>query len=77
LLVNAEGFYHNSPVTGLLEMISTWLDPQLVGQAVAVWSGRLLGVLAIFIVGRMLLRALTRWATAAMRHEPAALTAST
>jgi small conductance mechanosensitive channel len=48
-------------------MISMWLDPQFVGQAVATWSGRLLGALAIFIGGRMLMRALTRWA-AAMRR---------
>lgn len=64
--MNAEGFYHNSPVTELLNMISTWLDPQFVSQAVVVWGGRVLGALAIFVVGRILVRALTGWATAAM-----------
>jgi small conductance mechanosensitive channel len=48
--------------------ITTWLDPQLVGGAVMDWTGRILGALVIFIAGRMLMRALTTWATAAMRR---------
>jgi small conductance mechanosensitive channel len=35
---------------------------------VAAWSGRLLGALATFFVGRMLMRALSSSATAAMRR---------
>ena len=48
--------------------IATWLDPRVVGEAVVDWGGRLLGALLIFIVGRILMRALTSWATAGMRR---------
>jgi small conductance mechanosensitive channel len=48
--------------------IRTWVDPQLVGGAVMDWTGRILGALVIFFVGRMLMRALTTWATKAMRR---------
>ncbi|HEX7238612.1 MAG TPA: mechanosensitive ion channel domain-containing protein [Gammaproteobacteria bacterium] len=48
--------------------IATWLDPKVVGTAVVDWSGRIVGALVIFIVGRMLMRGLTTWATAGMRR---------
>jgi len=48
--------------------ISTWLDPRLVGAVVLTWSGRLLAALAIFLVGRMLLKMLSGRATYAMRR---------
>jgi small conductance mechanosensitive channel len=48
--------------------ITTWVDPQAVGAAVMDWSGRILGAIAIFVVGRMLMRALTNWSTGAMRR---------
>jgi small conductance mechanosensitive channel len=48
--------------------ITTWIDPQIVGQAVMSWAGRVVGALLIFIVGRLLMRGLTNWATAAMRR---------
>jgi small conductance mechanosensitive channel len=48
--------------------ITTWLDPRVVGTLVMDWGGRILGALVIFIAGRMLMRALTTWATAAMRR---------
>jgi small conductance mechanosensitive channel len=48
--------------------ITTWLDPRVVGGAVMDWSGRILGALLIFIIGRLLMRGLTTWATAAMRR---------
>jgi small conductance mechanosensitive channel len=48
--------------------ITTWLDPRLVGEAVMDWSGRILAALFIFIVGRLLMRGLTNWATAGMRR---------
>jgi small conductance mechanosensitive channel len=48
--------------------ITTWLDPRTVGEAVMGWGGRIAGALLIFIVGRLLMRALTNWATAAMRR---------
>jgi small conductance mechanosensitive channel len=48
--------------------ITTWLDPRVVGAAVMDWGGRILGALVIFIVGRMLMRGLTTWATMGMRR---------
>src|SRR5512134_2811116 len=48
--------------------ITTWLDPRVVGEAVVDWGGRIFGALVIFIVGRILMRALTSWATVAMRR---------
>jgi small conductance mechanosensitive channel len=66
--VNPQGFYHNSPMTELTAWISTWLDPRLAGEIAMTWSGRLLAALAIFIVGRFLLRAFSSWATGAMRR---------
>jgi small conductance mechanosensitive channel len=58
----------NSPMEDLQTWISTWLDPQLVGEVVVAWSGRLLAALAIFVVGRLFLRALIRWVSSAMRR---------
>jgi small conductance mechanosensitive channel len=48
--------------------ITTWLDPRVVGAAVMGWGGRIFGALVIFIVGRMLMRGLTTWATMGMRR---------
>lgn len=45
----------------LRSWISNWLDPQYVGDLVLSWSGRLLAALAIFIIGRMVARALAGW----------------
>lgn len=45
----------------LRSLISTWLDPQFVGEIVVAWSGRILAALAIFVIGRLVARALTRW----------------
>jgi small conductance mechanosensitive channel len=52
----------------LQALFSTWLDPELLGPLLATWSGRILAALAIFVVGRLLLRVLTRSASAAMRR---------
>ena len=48
--------------------ITTWLDPRIVGEAVMDWGGRVAGALLIFVIGRLLMRALTNWATAGMRR---------
>jgi small conductance mechanosensitive channel len=48
--------------------LSTWLDPRVVGEVLLDWSGRIVGALLIFIIGRLLMRALTTWATTAMRR---------
>jgi small conductance mechanosensitive channel len=55
-------------MTELQALFSTWLDPEFLGPLVATWSGRLLAALAIFVVGRLLMRALTTWATVGMRR---------
>lgn len=46
---------------------STWLEPSLVGDILLLWGGRVLAALAIFVIGRLLLRGLTKWATSAMQ----------
>ena len=48
--------------------ITTWLDPRVVGEALMDWGGRIIGALVIFVIGRMLMRGLTTWATVAMRR---------
>ena len=48
--------------------ISTWVDPHVVGEAVMDWRGRIVGALFIFVIGRLLMRALTSRATATMRR---------
>jgi small conductance mechanosensitive channel len=50
----------------LRTLLSEWLDPRFVGELLLLWGGRLLGALAIFIVGRIVARALSRWASGAM-----------
>ena len=52
----------------LQALLSTWLDPRVVGEVVVAWSGRVLAALAIFVIGRWFLRALTGWVTRAMRR---------
>ena len=52
----------------LQALFSTWFDPEFLGPLLATWSGRLLAALAIFVVGRLLIRILARWATAGMRR---------
>jgi small conductance mechanosensitive channel len=44
----------------LLTFLSTWFDPQVVGAVVMTWGGRVLAALLIFIIGRLIARALTR-----------------
>lgn len=48
-------------------MFSTWLEPRVVGDLLLLWGGRLLAALAIFVIGRLILRGLTRWALSAMQ----------
>jgi len=52
----------------LRELFASWLDPERLGDLALLWSGRVLAALAIFIIGRLLLRALTNTATGAMRR---------
>ncbi len=55
-------------MTELQAWITTWLDPRVVGAAVMDWSGRIFAALAIFVVGRLLMRGVTTWATTGMRR---------
>jgi small conductance mechanosensitive channel len=50
----------------LQEFFATWLDPRLVGEAMLDGAGKILAALAIFVIGRLLMRVLTRVATNAM-----------
>jgi small conductance mechanosensitive channel len=52
----------------LREFFANWLDPQRIGDLVVIWGGRVLAALAIFIIGRLFLRALANLATNAMRR---------
>jgi small conductance mechanosensitive channel len=47
---------------------SAWFDPNRLGDLVLLWGGRLLAALAIFFVGRVLMRAVSNWATAALQR---------
>ena len=55
-------------MTELQAWITTWLDPRVVGAAAMDWSGRIFAALVIFIVGRLLMRGVTTYATAGMRR---------
>lgn len=53
-------------MAALQEFFATWLDPRLVGAFVVDSAGKILAALAIFIIGRWLMRVLTRVATNSM-----------
>jgi small conductance mechanosensitive channel len=48
--------------------ISAWLDPQLIGEILIAWGGRVLGAVAIFVIGRFVVRAVTRAFNHAMQR---------
>jgi small conductance mechanosensitive channel len=52
----------------LLATLDRWLDPRLLGQLLVDWSGRVIGALAIFVIGRLVASWLSRWLVAAMRR---------
>jgi small conductance mechanosensitive channel len=54
------GFSDNLPMEELTTLLSTWFDPQVVGALVVSWGGRLLAAIAIFVIGRLIAKALTR-----------------
>ncbi len=45
----------------LQTLLTTWLDPQLTGPAALNWTLNLLAALLVFIIGRWVAKALTRW----------------
>jgi len=48
--------------------ISAWLNPQFVGELLIAWGGRIVGALAIFLIGRIVAAALSRWIVSAMQR---------
>src|SRR5688572_21517040 len=50
----------------IADLFSAWFDPELLGPLLLTWSGRVLAAVAIFLIGRLVLRSLTRWSTGAM-----------
>jgi small conductance mechanosensitive channel len=52
----------------LRELFANWLDPTRLGDIAVLWGGRVLAALAIFIIGRLLLRAVANLAANAMRR---------
>jgi small conductance mechanosensitive channel len=48
--------------------ISGWLNPQFVGELLIAWGGRIVGALAIFLIGRLVVAALSRWLVSAMQR---------
>jgi small conductance mechanosensitive channel len=41
--------------------ISGWLNPQLIGELLLSWSGRVFAALAIFLIGRLVARLMSEW----------------
>jgi small conductance mechanosensitive channel len=66
--VIARRFSDNLPMEDLRALVSNWLDPRLVGEIVVAWSGRIIAALAIFVIGRIIARALTRWFSRAVQR---------
>jgi small conductance mechanosensitive channel len=52
----------------LKTLLADWFDPHEVGSFVLAWSGRALAALAIFIVGRIIARALSTWLRRAIQR---------
>jgi small conductance mechanosensitive channel len=52
----------------LAAIINRWFDPEVAGAFVLGWTGRVLAALAIFIVGRLVARALSKGLTHAMQR---------
>jgi small conductance mechanosensitive channel len=59
--VNPERLLDNLSMQNLMTALSAWLDPQLIGAILLSWSGRVLAALAIFVIGRLIARALSEW----------------
>ncbi len=52
----------------MMEELNRWLDPQLLGEILLSWGGRVLAALAIFLIGRIVARILTRGFGRAMQR---------
>jgi small conductance mechanosensitive channel len=54
-------FPDNLSMEELRAWISSFVNPEYVGQLVMTWSGRILAALVIFLIGRLVARALSTW----------------
>jgi small conductance mechanosensitive channel len=52
----------------LKTLLTEWFDPHEVGSFVMSWGGRVVAALAIFVIGRLIARALSRWLSRALRR---------
>jgi hypothetical protein len=55
-------------VDELQAQISGWLNPQLVGELLLAWSGRIVGAAAIFLIGRLAAHLLAEWFSRAVQR---------
>jgi len=53
---------------GLKALLADWFDPHEVSSFVMGWSGRVLAALVIFVIGRIVARALAAWLRRAMQR---------
>jgi len=58
--VIAQRFFDNLPMEQLLATIAAWFDPELLGNLLLTWAGRLAAAIAIFFVGLLLTRVATK-----------------
>jgi small conductance mechanosensitive channel len=56
------------PVDDFKTLLSDWFDPRDVSAFVLGWGGRVLAALVIFIVGRLVARALANWLSRTMQR---------
>ncbi|HZF28298.1 MAG TPA: mechanosensitive ion channel domain-containing protein [Gammaproteobacteria bacterium] len=52
----------------LAATISKWLNPQLIGETLLTWSGKVLAAAAIFLIGRFVARLLAEWFSRAVQR---------
>ena len=55
-------------MSDLKTLLADWFDPHEVSSFVMGWSGRVLAALAIFLIGRIVARALSKWLRVAVQR---------
>jgi len=58
--VIAELFFDNLPMDQLLATIAAWFDPDVIGDVLITWAGRLAAAIVIFFIGLLLTRVATK-----------------
>jgi small conductance mechanosensitive channel len=51
-----------------LATLEKWFDPHVLGQLLLDWTGRAVAALAVFVIGRVVARWLSRWLAGTMRR---------